>query len=213
MSPQLRRLLRIGIGALTTVEVTTLAEEAFAASYGERHDDAIADPEFAVARPRLDDFTHRFMAKHIAVLHAGNNAVIDMQVGAADRACRYFHDCIARMLDPRIGHAFASHIAFAVPGQCPHVPLSDAQRSNATGRARVFQRQAANVSVIRPRLYVRQAFRVAERPSCPMRARTPGILRWLSPVEQRSIGVSAQRPSAIYRSHGSLARLRAPHAA
>ena len=140
MSPQLRRLLRVGIGALAAREVAALAEEAFAAGDGERHHDAVADPELAVPGTDFDHFAHRFVPEHVAVLHAGNDAVVDMQVGAADRAGRYLDDGIARMLDPRVRDAFASHVAFAVPGECSHVPLSNARRSNATARRRVFRR-------------------------------------------------------------------------
>ena len=50
----------------------------------------------------------------------GNDAVEDVQVGAADRAGRHLDDGVARMLDLRIGHALAAHVALAVPGQCFH---------------------------------------------------------------------------------------------
>jgi hypothetical protein len=111
--------------------MAALAEEALAARDGKWHNHAIADSQFAVSGTDFDNFAHRLVPQHVAVLHAGNNTVIDMQVGAADRACRYFDNRIAWMLEPGIGDALASYVALAVPGQCPHVPLSIARGCNA----------------------------------------------------------------------------------
>ena len=49
----------------------------------------------------LDDLTHIFVAEDIALLHGRNVAIIQMQIGAADRRCRDLDDGITglRILD------------------------------------------------------------------------------------------------------------------
>ena len=47
-----------------------------------------------------------------------DDAIENVQVGAADRAGRDLDDGVARMFDFRIGNAVAAHVAFAVPDQC-----------------------------------------------------------------------------------------------
>ena len=120
VAPQLGRLLVIGIGALAAGEVAALAEEAFAAGDGERHDDPVADLELLVLRADLDDLAHGLVAEDVAALHLRDDAVEDVQVGAADGAGRHLDDGVARMLDFGIRHALAAHVALAVPDQSFH---------------------------------------------------------------------------------------------
>jgi hypothetical protein len=60
------------------------------------------------------------MADNVTFLHLGNNAIVDVQVGAADRTGRHLDDGIARIFDLGIGHRLVAHIALAVPAQRFH---------------------------------------------------------------------------------------------
>jgi hypothetical protein len=51
----------------------------------------------------------------VAGFHRGHEAVEEMEVGAADRACRHFDDGIAGMFDRGIGDGIAANIVFAMP--------------------------------------------------------------------------------------------------
>ena len=81
----------------------------------------------------LDDLTHIFVAEDIAWLHGRNVAIIQMQIGAADRRCRDLDDGITRVEDFWIGHRGDPHIVLAVPAEgfhhlspCPKgVPTAD----------------------------------------------------------------------------------------
>src|SRR5208283_5136536 len=120
MSPELFCGLPVRIGALAGGKITSLAEEALAAGDGEWHDNAIADLELLVFLPNLDDLANGLMAKHVAALHLRHDAVVDVQVGAADRAGRDLDDRVAAVLDFGVGNAFAADVALAMPGQSSH---------------------------------------------------------------------------------------------
>ena len=60
-----------------------LAMETAAAADRERHDDALPFLQIA-RRPRLDDFAHEFMAKHVAGFHGRDDTIIKVQVGPTD---------------------------------------------------------------------------------------------------------------------------------
>ena len=77
MAPQLRGLLVIGVGALAAGEEAALAEEAFAAGDGERHDHAVADLQLLVLGADLDHLAHGLVAEDVAALHRRDDAVID----------------------------------------------------------------------------------------------------------------------------------------
>ena len=115
-APEFRGLVLVGIGSLAAGIEAAPAEEAFPARDRERHDDAVADLEPGVLPSDFDDLAHGFMADDIAVLHRGNDAVIDMQVGTADGAGRDLDDRIASVLDLGIRNFLAAHVAFAMPG-------------------------------------------------------------------------------------------------
>ena len=61
------------------------------------------------------------MANHVAVLHRRDDAIVDVQIGTADGAGRDLDDRIPRMLDHRIRHCLAAHVAFAVPTKSLHL--------------------------------------------------------------------------------------------
>jgi hypothetical protein len=80
----------------------------------------VADLERAVARADLDDLAHRLMTDDIAAFHPWDDAVVDMEIGAANGAGGHLDDGVARMLDLGVGHRVEAHIAFAVPAQGFH---------------------------------------------------------------------------------------------
>jgi hypothetical protein len=98
----------IGIGALAAGIKAALTEQAFAASNRERCDDAIADFEILDLRAEFDDLAHRLVAKDVAAFHAGNDAIVNGKVRAADRAGSYFDNRVARMLNYGIWNALAT---------------------------------------------------------------------------------------------------------
>src|SRR5690348_16706312 len=115
MSPKLRRLVRIGVGPFTSGVVAALAEEAFATGDCERNDDPIPGPELADSAADLDNFPHRFVTQHVTALHAGNDAIVDVQVGAADGATGDTDYGITGVLNCWVRHRLAPHVAFAMP--------------------------------------------------------------------------------------------------
>ena len=77
------------------------------------------------------------MADDVAGLHAGHEAVVEVQVGAADRAARDLDDRVAGILDLRVGNSVAADVRGAVPDQGFHTALHEtrntARRYAATG--------------------------------------------------------------------------------
>ena len=76
-----------------------VAKEALAAANVERHHHAVADFELLIALPDLDHFAHELMAEDVALFHGRDVAVIEMQVGAADRGGGDLDDGVPRLLD------------------------------------------------------------------------------------------------------------------
>src|SRR5436305_12290731 len=115
MAPQLLGVFHVRVGALAARIETPLAEKAFAASDRKRHDDTVADFQLLHLAPDLDDDTHRLVADDIAAMHARDDAVIHMQVRAADRSGGDPDNRIARALDRPVGHRVATHVALSAP--------------------------------------------------------------------------------------------------
>jgi hypothetical protein len=61
------------------------------------------------------------VAEHISLFHRGNDAVVDVKIGAANGARRHLDDGITRVLYLWIRHGLATHVAFAMPGQSLHL--------------------------------------------------------------------------------------------
>ena len=114
-------MLLVAVGALADREVAALALVALAADDREGDHDAVADLELLVVAADLDHLAHGLVAHDVARLHAGHEAVVEVQVRAADRAARHLDDGVAGVLDLRIGHRVVADVLFAVPAQRAHV--------------------------------------------------------------------------------------------
>src|SRR4029077_19611080 len=110
MAPKLGGLLRIGVGSFAAGVIAALTEEALATGDSERDDDAIAHFQLAGATTDLDDLSHRLVAQHVTAFHAGNDAVIDMEIRTTDRAAGYTDDSVPGILERRIGDRLTPHV-------------------------------------------------------------------------------------------------------
>ena len=111
----------VPVGSLADREVAASALLAFSADDRERNDDALADLQGVLAvGPHLHDFAHELVAHDVAILHAWHVTVIEVQIGAADRATRDFDDGVARVLDPGIRNLVAPNVLCTVPTQGFH---------------------------------------------------------------------------------------------
>jgi hypothetical protein len=99
------------------------------------------------------------MAHHVAAFHARDDAAVDMQIRAADRARRHLDDGVARVFDFRIGNFIATDIGFAMPSERLHAellqplwtlrveatpPSGDSSEISMRARKNLRQCQAAN---------------------------------------------------------------------
>jgi hypothetical protein len=115
VSPQLGRLLMIGIGPFTPRVEAVAAKEAFATGDRKWHNHTISDLEFFHLRADLDDLANVLMAKDVAAFHGRNNPAINVQVRAADGTPRHLDNRIAALFDFRIWHFLTADVALAVP--------------------------------------------------------------------------------------------------
>ena len=120
MAPELRGLLRIGVRALAGGIPAVAAEEAFAAGDGEGDHHAVAHFQVLAVGANLDDLAHGLVAHHVAGVHLGDHAIVDVQVRAADGAGRDADDAVPPVLDARVRHMLAAHVMLAVPGDGFH---------------------------------------------------------------------------------------------
>src|SRR6185436_16181074 len=65
-------------------------------------------------------FAHELMTEDVAFHHRRNVAVVQMQVGTADRGRSYFDDGVARVENLRFRHILHAHVVFAVPAKRLH---------------------------------------------------------------------------------------------
>jgi hypothetical protein len=72
-----------------------LAEKAVPARDRKPYHDAVARAKVFDLRADLDDFPHEFVSQNIALLHRRDQAVIQMEVGTADRGRSNFHHGVA----------------------------------------------------------------------------------------------------------------------
>jgi hypothetical protein len=100
-----------------------LTKPTLAAAYGKRNDDAVADSEVFHFGAQFDYLAHVFVAEYVPAFHGRLIAVEEMEVRAADGAGGDLDDCIAWMLDLRIGNFIYPNVAFSVPTQRAHCTL------------------------------------------------------------------------------------------
>jgi hypothetical protein len=96
MAPEFGGHLGIGIRAFADRIQAALAEKTRSASDGKRDDDAVADLHAAHVGAGRDDLAHEFMSEDIALFQRRNDAVVQVQVGAADRGQRDAYDLASR---------------------------------------------------------------------------------------------------------------------
>ena len=101
--------------------IARAASTSRAAGNGERHDDPVADRQLR-RRPGtdLDDLAHELVTEDVAFHHGGDVAVVEVEVGAADRRQRDAHDGVVRVDDLRIGDLVDAHVVHAVPDHSLH---------------------------------------------------------------------------------------------
>jgi hypothetical protein len=107
--------LLVAVRALAHGEVAAPALLALAARDREGDDDAVALPEVLDLAAHLDDLAHGLVAHDVALFHAGHEMVVQMEVGAADRAARHLDDDVAGLFDLGIGYGIATDVSRAVP--------------------------------------------------------------------------------------------------
>src|SRR6185295_1798676 len=90
--PHLLRHPLVRVRVLAQRVQLALARRADAAGDGEGYDDPITDLELLHAASHLDDLAHELVAKDVTALHRRDEAVIKMQIRAADRGRRDLHD-------------------------------------------------------------------------------------------------------------------------
>src|SRR5690606_28434856 len=111
----------VAVAALAHREVAAPTLVALATDDGEGHHHAVADFELLVRRADLHDLAHELVAHDVAVFHAGHEAVVEVQVRAADRAGTDLDDGVARIFDGRVGYVVvAADIVLAVPAKRSH---------------------------------------------------------------------------------------------
>ena len=80
----------LGLELSQSDQSCVLAEEAAAAGDGERDDDAVAELQVLHVGADFDDLAHELVAEDVAGLHGRDEAVVEVEVGAADRGQRDF---------------------------------------------------------------------------------------------------------------------------
>ncbi len=107
------------IAVIAGAVLLLLAEEALPAADRERNHDALAFFQGGSGAD-FDDFAHKFMADNVARAHAGNIAVVEMKIGAADGGRGNAEDRIARIDDFGIGNRLDADLVAPLPGDCSH---------------------------------------------------------------------------------------------
>ena len=114
-----------------------LAAPAVAAGDRERHDHAVADLQVVHLRPDLDHLAHELVAQDVALLHRRDEAVVEVEVGAADRRRGDLDDGVAAVQDLRVRHVLDLDGALALPADRPHrAPPRDPAGDGAVELAR-----------------------------------------------------------------------------
>ncbi len=88
----------------------------------EGDDDAVALRQLRHLGADLHDLAHEFVADDVAVLHHRHEAVVDVEVGAADGGGGDLEDRIARMFDLRVVDGIDLHLRRAMVCNGAHRP-------------------------------------------------------------------------------------------
>src|ERR1044072_8456409 len=99
MTKHLLRHPRVRVRVFTKREHLLRAEETVAAGNRKGHHHAIADFQVVNLSADLDDLAHELMTHYVALLHCGNESVVHVQVGTADRGRGDFYDRVALVQD------------------------------------------------------------------------------------------------------------------
>ena len=94
-----------------------------AAGDGERHHHALPLLERRLGAD-LDHLAHELVAQDIARLHRRDEAVVQVEVRAADCGGRHLDDAVPRIDDLGIGDVVDADVVLPVPGQRFHSPIS-----------------------------------------------------------------------------------------
>src|SRR5439155_9907313 len=89
----------------------------------ERHHHAVARFEFADCFAHLDHFPHEFVPENVPRLHAGDIAMVEVQIGAADGRRTDFDNGVPWIQDFWIRHCFHPHVLLSVPTNRSHFRL------------------------------------------------------------------------------------------
>ena len=92
----------VRVGVLAQRPHVVLAVPAVAAGDRERHHHAVADLEVLDAAPDLHHLAHELVAEDVALLHGRHEAVVEVQVRAADRGRGDADDRVAPVQDLRV---------------------------------------------------------------------------------------------------------------
>jgi hypothetical protein len=120
VSHELLCLFLVAIGAVTAGPEFFFAKETFTTTDGKWDDHSVTLLKFGDGASNFYHFAHRFVTQNVAFFHRGHVMIVKMQVRSADGGgCDSYYD-IARIFDDGIRNRIATHVAFAVPNQCPH---------------------------------------------------------------------------------------------
>ena len=105
---------------LTASGVKGVKPPVFQYQRAETADHAVALLEAGDAASDLFDDAHRLVADDVAFLHHRDEAVEEVEVGAADGRRGHLDDDVGRLLDLRVGMGVDANVALAVPGKSFH---------------------------------------------------------------------------------------------
>jgi hypothetical protein len=111
----------VGVRVFTQRRGARLAGNAVAAGNGKRDDDPVADLEVRDALTHLHDLAHELVTEDVALLHRRHEAVVKVQVRAADRGTRDTNDGVARAEDLRVRDVLNFDALLAHPAVGFHV--------------------------------------------------------------------------------------------
>jgi hypothetical protein len=110
----------VGVRVVAEREELVLAEPAAPARDAEGHDDLVADGEVLHVGAQLHHLAHELVAEDVALLHGGDEAVVEMEVRAADRRRGDLQDRVPGVEDFRVRDVFDRDLVHAVPADRFH---------------------------------------------------------------------------------------------